>query len=65
MQYRVPTFFHRNWPILPQVSQVPVPVRTGKRWRRGQEDSMNNKVNVVEENKVMDRNKNAEGEKQR
>jgi len=40
MQYRVSTFLHRNWPILPQVSQVPVPVRTGKRWRWGQEDSM-------------------------
>jgi hypothetical protein len=42
MQYRVSPFLHRNWPILPQVSQIPVPVRTGKRWRGGQEDSMNN-----------------------
>jgi hypothetical protein len=39
-----------------------VPVETTKRWR--QEESINNKVNVVEENKVMDCNKHIEGEKQ-
>jgi len=64
-QYRVSTSLHRNWPILPQVPQVPVPVRTGNRWKLGQEDSMNNKVIVIEENKVMDHDKNTEGEKQR
>jgi len=47
------------------VSQAPVPGGTRKRWRRGKEDSMYNKVNAVEENQVMDRDKNTQGEKQR